>query len=51
MKNKYCKFFYSPGWIDGVVGGAADKEVKETPLVRSVQRTDYHSVNPEIDQI
>ena len=50
MNNKFL-FFYLPGWIDGVVGGAADKEVKETPLIRSVQRTDNHCVNPEIDQI
>ena len=43
-------FSLPPGRIDWVVGRAAHKKVEEPSLIWSVQRTDYHSVNPEFDE-
>ena len=43
--------FDLPGRIDGIVGRAADKEVKEPSLIRSVQGTNYHCVNPETHHV
>lgn len=34
-----------PGGVDGVVGGAAEQEEEETPLIRGVERPSNQGVN------